>query len=118
VRELDLFGRWASRWRVSAGVGRLAECARSTVAEGLKGIRTSNAYVCRDPQPALAGIPTSKEDCSRTGAARRIQQGATRRTIYRDRRRGEVATSARPPPRTAAPPPFLGGVGGGCHAGY
>ena len=32
VRERDLFGHWASRWRV---------------------IRTSNAYVFRDPQPAL-----------------------------------------------------------------
>jgi hypothetical protein len=39
VRELDLFGRWASRWRV---------------------IRTSNAYVFRDPQRQLAGIPASK----------------------------------------------------------
>jgi len=33
VRELNLFGRWASRWRV---------------------IRTSNAYVFRDPQPSPA----------------------------------------------------------------
>ena len=32
VRERDLFGRWASRWRV---------------------IRTSNAYVFRDPKPGL-----------------------------------------------------------------
>ena len=39
VRELDLFGRWASRWRV---------------------IRTSNAYVFRDPQ--LAGVPASKSE--------------------------------------------------------
>jgi hypothetical protein len=36
VRELDLFGRWASRWRV---------------------IRTSNAYVFQDPQTPLAGVP-------------------------------------------------------------
>jgi hypothetical protein len=35
VREVDLFGRWASRWRV---------------------IRTSNAYVFHDPQPPLAGL--------------------------------------------------------------
>jgi hypothetical protein len=41
VRELDLFGRWASRWRV---------------------IRTSNAYVFRDPQPSLAGVPVSKSE--------------------------------------------------------
>jgi hypothetical protein len=34
VRERDLFGQWASRWRV---------------------IRTSNAYVFSDPKPALAG---------------------------------------------------------------
>jgi hypothetical protein len=36
VRELDLFGHWTSRWRV---------------------IRTSNAYVFRDPQRPLAGVP-------------------------------------------------------------
>jgi hypothetical protein len=41
VRELDLFGRWASRWRV---------------------IRTSNAYVFRDPQRPLAGVPASKSE--------------------------------------------------------
>ena len=34
VRERDLFGQWASRWRV---------------------IRTSNAYVFSDPKPQLAG---------------------------------------------------------------
>ena len=39
VRERDLFGRWASRWRV---------------------IRTSNAYVFRDPGPRVAGVPASK----------------------------------------------------------
>src|ERR1700729_61382 len=39
VRERDLFGRWASRWRV---------------------IRTSNAYVFHDPQARPAGIPASK----------------------------------------------------------
>jgi hypothetical protein len=36
VRQRDLFGRWSSRWTV---------------------IRTSNAYVFRDPQPQLAGVP-------------------------------------------------------------
>ena len=41
VRECDLFGCWASRWRV---------------------IRTSNAYVFRDPQPGLVGVPASKSD--------------------------------------------------------
>jgi hypothetical protein len=41
VREVDLFGRWASRWRV---------------------IRTSNAYVFRDPQPSLAGVPACKSE--------------------------------------------------------
>jgi Helix-turn-helix domain len=46
VRERDLFGRWASRWRV---------------------IRTSNAYVIRDPQPRPEGVPASKsENRSRT----------------------------------------------------
>jgi Helix-turn-helix domain len=41
VRERDLFGRWASRWRV---------------------IRTSNAYVFRDPGPRVAGVPASKSE--------------------------------------------------------
>jgi hypothetical protein len=41
VRERDLFGRWASRWRV---------------------IRTSNAYVFRDPQQLLAVVPASKSE--------------------------------------------------------
>ena len=41
VRERDLFGHWASRWRV---------------------IRTSNAYVFRDPQPRLAGVQASKSE--------------------------------------------------------
>ena len=41
VRERDLFGRWASRWRV---------------------IRTSNAYVFRDPQQRPAGVPASKSE--------------------------------------------------------
>ena len=39
VRERDLFGHWASRWRV---------------------IRTSNAYVFRYPQPRPEGAPASK----------------------------------------------------------
>jgi hypothetical protein len=41
VRERDLFGRWASRWRV---------------------IRTSNAYVFRDPQQRPQGVPASKSE--------------------------------------------------------
>ena len=41
VRERDLFGRWASRWRV---------------------IRTSNAYVFRDPQQRSEGVPASKSE--------------------------------------------------------
>jgi hypothetical protein len=41
VRERDLFGRWASRWRV---------------------IRTSNAYVFHDPQARPEGIPASKSE--------------------------------------------------------
>jgi hypothetical protein len=43
VRERcqDLFGQWATRWRV---------------------IRTSNAYVFRDPQRPLAGVPASKSE--------------------------------------------------------
>jgi hypothetical protein len=41
VRQRDLFGRWSRRWTV---------------------IRTSNAYVFRDPQPQLAGVPTAKSE--------------------------------------------------------
>ena len=41
VRERDLFGKWASRWRV---------------------IRTSNAYVFRDPQQRPQGGPASKSE--------------------------------------------------------
>jgi Helix-turn-helix domain len=41
VRERDLFGQWASRWRV---------------------IRTSNAYVFSDPKPRLAGAFACKSE--------------------------------------------------------
>src|SRR6185503_18028140 len=41
VRERDLFGRIASRWRV---------------------IRTSNAYAFRDPQQRLEGVAASKSE--------------------------------------------------------
>jgi hypothetical protein len=41
VRECDLFGHWASRWRV---------------------IRTSNAYVFHDPLQRPASVPTSKSE--------------------------------------------------------
>jgi hypothetical protein len=41
VRERDLFGQWASRWRV---------------------IRTSNAYVFSDPKPQLAGVSACKSE--------------------------------------------------------
>jgi Helix-turn-helix domain len=41
VRERDLFGRMACRWRV---------------------IRTSNAYVFRDPQQRLQGVAASKSE--------------------------------------------------------
>jgi hypothetical protein len=41
VRERDLFGHWASRWRV---------------------IRTSNAYVFRDPHQCPEGVPASKSE--------------------------------------------------------
>jgi helix-turn-helix protein len=47
VRERDLFGQWASRWRV---------------------IRTSNAYVFRDPLQGSEGVPASEsENPSGTG---------------------------------------------------
>ena len=41
VRQRDLFGRWTHRRTV---------------------IRTSNAYVFRDPQPQLAGVPAAKSE--------------------------------------------------------
>ena len=41
VRERDLFGQWASRWRV---------------------LRTSNAYAFRDPNPATASRSASKSE--------------------------------------------------------
>jgi Helix-turn-helix domain len=41
VRQRDLFGRWSNRWTM---------------------IRTSNAYVFRDPQPQLAGVPAAKSE--------------------------------------------------------
>jgi hypothetical protein len=41
VRERDLFGQWAGRWRV---------------------IRTSNAYVFSDPKPQLAGVSACKSE--------------------------------------------------------
>ena len=41
VRDRDLFGQWASRWRV---------------------IRTSNAYVFSDPKVAVSGVPASKSE--------------------------------------------------------
>jgi hypothetical protein len=41
VRQRDLWGHWSSRWTV---------------------IRTSNAYVFRDPQQQLAGVPAAKSE--------------------------------------------------------
>ena len=41
VRERDLFGQWASRWRI---------------------IRISNAYVFSDPKPQLAGVFACKSE--------------------------------------------------------
>jgi len=70
IREActDLFGRTTWRWRV---------------------IRTSNAYVFRDPQATVSGVPASKSE-NRTGTLAEIAQlvggfskfaarGATRR---------------------------------------
>jgi hypothetical protein len=56
VREIDLFGRWANRWRV---------------------FRTSNAYVFRDPHRPVAGVPASKSE-NRTGT--QDQDDSTYRT--------------------------------------
>jgi hypothetical protein len=41
VRERDLFGQWAQRWRI---------------------VRTSNAYVFRDPLPCAEGRGASKSE--------------------------------------------------------
>jgi hypothetical protein len=41
MRQSDLFGRWSHRWTV---------------------IRTSSAYVFRDPQPQLAGVSVAKSE--------------------------------------------------------
>ena len=41
VRERDLFGKWATRWRI---------------------IRTSNAYLFRDPLPCAEGRGASKSE--------------------------------------------------------
>jgi hypothetical protein len=41
VRQRDLWGGWSNRWTV---------------------IRTSNAYVFRDPQQPLAGVPAAKSE--------------------------------------------------------
>ncbi len=41
VRERDLFGQWASRWRV---------------------VRTSNAYVFHDPHQRPEGLPASRSE--------------------------------------------------------
>ena len=42
VRELDLFGKWVSRWRV---------------------LRTSNAYAFRDPKETVSGgFPSTSEN--------------------------------------------------------
>jgi hypothetical protein len=51
VCERDLFGRWASRWRV---------------------IRTSNAYVFRDPQQRPGGAPASKSEIHREPETKRF----------------------------------------------
>ena len=55
VRERDLFGKCASRWRV---------------------IRTSNAYVFRDPQQRPEGVPASKSE-NRSGTQNQEIQSLT-----------------------------------------
>jgi hypothetical protein len=62
VRERDLFGRWASRWRV---------------------IRTSNAYVFRDPQQRPEGVPASKSE-NRPGTQNQEIQSLTAAPIDPD----------------------------------
>jgi hypothetical protein len=64
VRERDLFGRCASRWRV---------------------IRTSNAYVFRDPQPRPAGAPSSKSE-NRSGTQNQEIQPLTAASVHQPTR--------------------------------
>jgi len=54
VRQRDLFGRWSSRWTV---------------------IRSSNAYVFRDPQPQLIGAPIAKSE-NRSGTQNQLSIGS------------------------------------------
>jgi hypothetical protein len=63
VREHDLFGQWASRWRV---------------------IRTLNAYVFSDPNPRLAGVFGGKATTLPFVA---WGEGRERPRLPRDRRR-------------------------------
>ena len=68
VRERDLFGHWASRWRV---------------------IRTSNAYVFRDPHQRPEGVPASKSE-NRSGTRNQrfkylLLHQSTRTTLWRSR---------------------------------
>jgi hypothetical protein len=70
VRERDLFGQWASRWRV---------------------IRTSNAYVFSDPKPQLAGVSASVDFS--TGQRSRAPCASPDCGRYKQRR---VATNRQP----------------------
>jgi len=53
TRELDLFGQWAMRWRI---------------------IRTSNAYVFRDPLPCAASPPDRSSSKSENPSGTLIQE--------------------------------------------
>ena len=83
VRQRDLFGRWTHRWTV---------------------IRTSNAYVFRDPQPQLAGVPAAKSE-NPPGTQNQEIPGYLR-PVLRQRIRGSIHRRYRPrrlcQPRQAA----------------
>jgi len=64
VREVDLFGKWASRWRV---------------------IRTSNAYVFRDPQQRPEGVPASKSE-NQSGTQNQEIQSLTSASVHQPTR--------------------------------
>jgi hypothetical protein len=67
VRERDLFGQWAYRWRV---------------------VRTSNAYLFRDPLPCAEGRPSLRWTAPDGAETRRV---------------GRFASKSENPPRTLIP---------------
>ena len=71
VRHRDLFGRWTHRQTV---------------------IRTSNAYVFRDPQPQHAGVPAAKSE-NQTGTQNQENPGYLR-PVLREKFEAQTAADA------------------------